>query len=316
MTRVPAGGISLWLELTPRCNLGCAFCYNPWRPEPAAAHPPALEAAGYIAAIEPLIVRHAFDYVALSGGEPLLYSGLEQLTAALARHGQRPLLTTNGRLLTRARLERLRDAGLVAVQVPLLAATPEVHDRLSGRRCWRQALRALALGLEHGLSTAATFVATQENCDELPSTVELLASLGVRRLVVNELHARGAAEGRPELSVAPAALKRQLHAASAAGERRGVDVCFVAASDELDHRSGPLSAWHRLAVAPDGQLKLCNQSRTTLGALGQLGDAELERIVADLATGTLAPYRRRVDSCSCFERASGAPSSQVALASR
>jgi MoaA/NifB/PqqE/SkfB family radical SAM enzyme len=136
---------TLWLELTPSYNLHCVFCYNPWRSEPKAAHPATLPHNEYVALVTRLVSRRRFSYVALSG-EPLLYTELPALVEALRRNGQHSVLTTNGCLLNRDRLTLLVNAGLSGLQVPVLAATPALHDRLSGRPSWEQAIHALALG--------------------------------------------------------------------------------------------------------------------------------------------------------------------------
>ena len=197
---------TLWLELTPSCNLHCAFCYNPWRAGSKAAHPETLPYNQYVAVLERLVSRRRFAYVALSGGEPLLYPNLASLVAFLASTGQRTVLTTNGRLLTHRTLYCLTAAGLSGLQVPLLAATPALHDRLSGRASWEQAVRALALGLEAGIPTSATFVATAANLKELPRVACLLGVVGIRHLVVNEMHPEGSARGHPELAAEPTLL--------------------------------------------------------------------------------------------------------------
>lgn len=296
-----AEGLTLWLELTPRCDLACAFCYNPWRPGPKRDQPGPVATSVYAAGVKRLLARRTFDYVALSGGEPLLHPDLDTFVALVAEHDQRPVLTTNGRLLTRSRIERLADAGLAALQVPLLARKPEVHDGLAGRASWRSALLALALGLEYGLSTAATFILTHENANELVGVVDTLAELGVDNLVVNELHATGSASSRADLAVPASLLRRSLARARVHASKRGVSLQFVPASDAAVHGT-IIGGWYRLAVSPAAELKLCNQSIRSLGELAAIEDDGLDRILADVDAGRLAAYGDRVDHCSCFDR--------------
>jgi MoaA/NifB/PqqE/SkfB family radical SAM enzyme len=297
---VAGASTTLWLELTPRCNLSCAFCYNPWRAGPKLAHPSMLGYEQYVAAVERLVDRHRFDYVALSGGEPLLYPRLDALVGLLSSAGQRTVLTTNGRLLTRRRLDRLTTAGLGGLQVPLLAATPELHDRLSGRPSWDQAIRALAVGLEVGISTSATFIATALNLDELPRVAGLLEAIGVRDLVVNEMHPEGSARSHPELEAERSKLRGlldQTHERAAGGSFR---ISFIPA----ETGRGPLApahVWERLTVTSNGELKLCNQSVLTLGSLAAVPDAALDHLLSDLTTGKAGRYRGSVDRCRCFD---------------
>ncbi len=298
-----ATSTTLWLELTPRCNLSCAFCYNPWREGPKSAYPEMLAHSDFVAAIDRLVRRRKFSCVVLSGGEPLLYPKLDSLVGLLAGAGQRTILTTNGRLLTRRRVSALTASGLSAIQVPLLAATPSVHDHLSGRSSWEQAIRALALGLEAGISSAATFVATASNVDELPLVAGLLREIGVRHLVVNEMHPEGSARGRTELATEPSLLRDALARAKKSAAGGGLQVSFIPAGEAGRHR--PVAGWGRLAVTPNAELKLCNQSELTLGSLAELSDRALDRLLYGLSTDVAASYRDRVDRCRCFDRMYG-----------
>jgi MoaA/NifB/PqqE/SkfB family radical SAM enzyme len=295
--------LTLWLELTPRCNLRCAFCYNPWRAGPKSAHPAILTYDLYLSGVRRLVTRQTFSYVALSGGEPLLYPQLGSLVTFLAGAGQRTVLTTNGRLLTRHLLTSLAASGLTGLQVPLLAATPTVHDRLSGRASWDRAVRALALGLKARISTSATFIATAANVDELPRVVALLGAIGVRRLVVNEMHPHGSARLHAELGPDPTLLRDVLDRSRLRGSETGVQVRFIPARGVNAGREQ--RRWDRLAMTSDGELKLCNQSTLTLGSLAEMPDDALDQVLADLAAGTASSYRDRVDCCRCFDRMYG-----------
>lgn len=292
---------SLWLELTPSCNLSCAFCYNPWRSGGKVAHPQTISYDLLCDAVARLVERTRFRYVALSGGEPLLYRRLPELTAWLAARGQRTILTTNGRLLTEARLAALTAAGLDGVQVSLLGSRARTHDTLAGRASWLQALGALARSRAAGLSTAATFIVTSGNVSELPETVALLARLDVRQLVVNELQPVGSAgEQLDALEIAPERFETALEAASAAAREHGVTLIPIrAASAEAGLEAG----WRRWSIAPDGALKLCNHSTRTLGSLPELPDEALDALADALERGRYERLAEHVDGCLCFERA-------------
>jgi hypothetical protein len=203
---------------------------------------------------------------------------------------------------------------LSAVQVPLLAATPAVHDHLSGRSSWKWAIRALALGLEAGISTAATFVATAANVDELPLVAGLLREIGVRHLVVNEMHPEGSARGRTELATEPSLLRDALARARRSAAGGGLQVSFIPATG-VGQQQQSVAGWGRLAVTTNAQLKLCNQSELTLGSLAELSDCALDRVLYDLSTDAAASYRDRVDRCRCFDRIYGARAAVTRLCS-
>lgn len=294
---------SLWLELTPSCNLSCAFCYNPWRSGGKTSYPPSASYDALRDGVGRLLGQVSFRYVALSGGEPLLYPRLVDLTRWLSNSGQRTILTTNGRLLTAQRLTALRGAGLDGVQVSLLGSRAQTHDALAGRASWMQALAALARARAESLSTSATFIATLSNIEELNGVVELVARLGVEHLVVNELQPVGsAAEQLPQLDVSPAAFQRAIASAEGVATRVGVRLHPIHARSGTSTQ-GAVSGWRRWSVSPDGKLKLCNHSTRTLGSLTTLDDESLTTLAHCLRDGDYASVEHAINNCLCFERA-------------
>lgn len=112
---------------TLRCNLFCKHCYSSSAPEkkqglPSRALVNILEQAA------PL----GYNVVSLSGGEPFLYSELEQLVTASRSLGYFNSVTTNGMLLRSQRAGRiLRQLDLVAVSVD---GKQEAHDLMRGQQ--------------------------------------------------------------------------------------------------------------------------------------------------------------------------------------
>ena len=126
----------LRISVIETCNYRCPYCM----PEGATPEEGPLDAARRLDfdAIETVArsaVRHGVRKLRLTGGEPLLRRGLEQLVARLAGiPGVEDLaLTTNGSLLAgKARV--LRDAGLHRLTISLDALDPQLFSRLSGGR--------------------------------------------------------------------------------------------------------------------------------------------------------------------------------------
>lgn len=295
---------SLWLELTPNCNLRCVFCYNPWRDGPKSAFPSRQTYAALQSGVDRLLRAVRFRYVALSGGEPLLYPSLMELVSWLSDRGESLVLTTNGRLLSQARAEELRDAGLGTVQISLLGSNSRTHDALAGRPSFDQALRAMACARSAGLATSTTFIATSSNIRELPRVVKLVGLLGQTELVVNELHPVGsAADEMDTLGISTRQFERALHAARRVGATTDVDVVPVRAASAST--GGPVVArgWRRWSVSPDGCIKLCNHSSRTVGSLAEMTDDQINWLALALDEGRYEELSRDVDNCLCFTRA-------------
>jgi cyclic pyranopterin phosphate synthase len=109
----------LRVSLTDRCNLRCTYCM----PAEGLDWLPGDELLTYDELTRLLalaVTRLGIDSVRFTGGEPLLYRGLEDIVAAVAALRPRPeiALTTNGVGLAR-RAQALADAGLDRVNVSL-----------------------------------------------------------------------------------------------------------------------------------------------------------------------------------------------------
>jgi MoaA/NifB/PqqE/SkfB family radical SAM enzyme len=262
--------------------------------------------ADLVSGVERLLDRLTFRYIALSGGEPLLYPRLAPLIRLLAERGQATILTTNGRLLSNERLRALQTAGLRAVQVSLLGSLARTHDALAGRPSFSQAVRALAQSRAAGLATGATFIATDVNVRELPQVVRLVGRLGIGELVVNELQPVGSAvESLDRLRMRQDTFDGVLADALALSVAEDVNLTVIRSATATDAAIPGAGGWRRWSVSPDGQLKLCNHASRTVGRLADISDERLEEVAGALAHGnytSLAPY---IDNCSCFARAVG-----------
>ncbi len=125
----------LRLSLTARCNLACPYCL------PDGVEPPGrLTCEQRLRVIEAAVALGARS-LRLTGGEPLLHGGLEELIAAVqplrALEGAGPglgevALTSNGVLLSAERARALRAAGLQRITLSLDGTTGETVARMAG----------------------------------------------------------------------------------------------------------------------------------------------------------------------------------------
>ena len=71
-----------------------------------------------------------YQVVSISGGEPLLYSGLPSLLQEARRHGMRTTITTNGLLLDQRRIELLTGkVDLLAISLDGTPSSSQLHAR-------------------------------------------------------------------------------------------------------------------------------------------------------------------------------------------
>jgi len=120
----------LRLSLTARCNLACPYCL------PDGVEPPGLLTLPERLAVIEAAVALGAGSLRLTGGEPLLHGGLEELIAAAGPLRQRGLreiaLTSNGVLLSAERARALRAAGLDRITLSLDGTTGASVGRMAG----------------------------------------------------------------------------------------------------------------------------------------------------------------------------------------
>jgi len=133
--RLGRGLRDLRISVTDRCNFRCRYCMPVEVFGPGYAFLPRAELLSFeeivrlVRALAPL----GLEKIRLTGGEPLLRRGLEDLVAMLAAvEGVKDIaMTTNGVLLAH-HAEALALAGLDRVTVSLDALDPETFARMNG----------------------------------------------------------------------------------------------------------------------------------------------------------------------------------------
>jgi cyclic pyranopterin phosphate synthase len=193
---------SLRLSVTDRCNLRCRYCM----PEEDYRWVPRQDLLTFDELVDVVAVAVSLGVgkVRLTGGEPLLRSGLVELVGMLRGvDGITDLaMTTNGVLLG-PRARELRAAGLGRVTVSLDTLRPERFEGLTRR----DSHPAVVAGIE--ALTAAGFTGTKidtvvmrgTNDDELPDLLDFASAHGAEIRFIEYMDVGGATAWRPELVV-------------------------------------------------------------------------------------------------------------------
>ena len=120
----------LRLSLTARCNLACPYCL------PDGLEPPGLLTQAQRLTVIGAAVELGASSLRLTGGEPLLHSGLEELVTAAQPLRQRGLseiaITSNGVLLSAERARTLREAGVDRITLSLDGVSGEAISAMAG----------------------------------------------------------------------------------------------------------------------------------------------------------------------------------------
>jgi len=168
--------VVVW-NVTRRCNLRCLHCYatagNGAEGELDTKEGKALldDLAGY-----------GVPVVLFSGGEPTMREDLLELVAYASRKGIKPVLSTNGTLITPGMASALKEAGISYVGVSL-DGMEEAHDHFRAKKgAFREAVRGLRLSRDAGIRTGIRLTLTRFNARHVPAIFDLVRDEGLDRV--------------------------------------------------------------------------------------------------------------------------------------
>jgi radical SAM protein with 4Fe4S-binding SPASM domain len=167
----------LFLEVTRRCNLACAYCGSDCTGREDGGE---LTSAEFIDAISQIAAD--FDsrsiMVAVTGGEPLIKDGVLDLMRSLHRLGFPYGMVTNGQVMTPGLARDLVAAGIGSISISL-DATEEINDKLRGRGCFAKVREAVGHLKDAGYAGKLEIISTV--------TTPALATLDEMRRQVAEM---------------------------------------------------------------------------------------------------------------------------------
>jgi radical SAM protein with 4Fe4S-binding SPASM domain len=168
---------------TNRCNLSCQHCYLNAEDRDYEQELTNEEARAFIADIAEMQA----PVLLFSGGEPLLRKDLFELAAYAKSLGLRPVLSSNGTLITPEKARQLFEAGFQYVGVSI-DGLEETHDRFRGRKgAFRDAIEGLKNAREAGLKTGARFTVNADNAHDLAGVIDYIAAAGIPRFCMYHL---------------------------------------------------------------------------------------------------------------------------------
>ncbi len=165
-------------ELTRSCALACVHCRAEAQP---GRHPDELSTTEAYRVIDAL-ADLAPPVLVLTGGDPLMRPDLFDIARYAIDRGLRTAVSpTTTNLVTRERLERLRDMGISMTHISIDGADAETHDafrRVSGT--FARAMTTLGYLEELGMPVQVGTTLTRHNLHQLPAIAALMEAHGVR----------------------------------------------------------------------------------------------------------------------------------------
>lgn len=186
-------------NVTKACNLSCGHCCR----DAGSKGADELDTAEGKALLNE-IARAGFRIMVFSGGEPLLREDIFDLIEEADRLGLRPVLGTNGTLLTREIARRLKRAGCRRVGISLDSRQELIHDALrQAKGAWQKAVGAMELCREIGLEFQTHTTLTKDNYAEVEDIFDFAAARGAAAGHVFFLISCGRAKAKNNLALTP-----------------------------------------------------------------------------------------------------------------
>ena len=156
LVRRPPGPATVVYSMTKTCSFNCPHCYQRRDRGTDVSVKSLVDTALKLRDVGVAL----FD---IEGGEPFHHmERLEKLLEALDERSE-VWVNTNGALVDREKLERLRDRGMLGLMVSIHSPDAEEHDAFTGREgAFESACAAVRLCRELGLSAAINSVLTRE----------------------------------------------------------------------------------------------------------------------------------------------------------
>jgi PqqA peptide cyclase len=170
--------LSLLCELTYRCNLQCAYCYNPLNLRAYADELSAGDWKGVLEQAAALGVVQAH----FSGGEPTLRADLPEIVAHACQQGLYTNLITQGTFLDDTLLDALLGAGLDHIQISIQAPNAELADDIAQATVHAKKIEVLLRVRERNVALTLNCVLHRLNHDTIDEVIALAERLDVPRL--------------------------------------------------------------------------------------------------------------------------------------
>ncbi|MBP2653816.1 MAG: albA 5 [Firmicutes bacterium] len=159
---------------TQACNINCIHCYR----DAGTKYADELSTAEGKQLLSE-IARAGFKIMIFSGGEPLLRSDIFELIGHAKSVGLRPVIGTNGTLITPAVAKQLKAAGLACAGISLDSCDKAKHDWFRGRSgAWEQTMAGIQACQAAGLSFQIHTTVLDWNEGEVTAVTDLAVSLG------------------------------------------------------------------------------------------------------------------------------------------
>jgi radical SAM protein with 4Fe4S-binding SPASM domain len=164
-------------DFTHKCNLSCKHCYS----NAGVASQKELTTEEALNVVDQL-ADFGVTALAFSGGEPLSREDFLEVASHAVQKGLYVSVATNGTLLTKENVKKLKQAKINYVEVSIDGATAKTHDSFRGvSGAFDKAVAGLKNCVEADLCACIATTATKSNLADMPGILDLAEEIGAER---------------------------------------------------------------------------------------------------------------------------------------
>lgn len=182
--------ITVAIELTLRCNIKCAHCYNFDRSAPRPVYENELTKDEVLSIIDQLREQGTL-YVTFTGGEALIHPNIYDFVMHAREKNMVVIVRTNGVLLTEFNVNRLVKAGAHQVEVSVHGATANTHDTFTDSPgSFQKTVDGARIAKAKGLMAKFSFNLMKTNADEIEDMMNMARDMRVSFTIDPHITAR------------------------------------------------------------------------------------------------------------------------------
>ena len=170
-------------NMTRRCNLRCMHCYIQSEDKDYSGELSTEEAREFIDDL----AKMGAPVLLFSGGEPLIRKDFYELAKYAKASGIRPVVSTNGTLITKEAAIKMKEAGIEYVGISLDGG-PDTHNKFRGMpNAFEKSIEGIKNAMDVGLRAGVRFTLNQLNYDDLDEVIDVVVKEGIPRFCMYHL---------------------------------------------------------------------------------------------------------------------------------
>lgn len=264
-------------ELTDKCNLACRYCYNIWK-IPGTEHQPFDSYYKATKALKQLFSHADIHNVTLTGGEPFVAQRIKEIALFCRMEEKSVTIISNGFKGSSDDYKSIISMGITLFEFPIHSADETIHDYITQvNGSWKRSINSIRTVQNMKGYPVPVIVLTKYNVEVIGETLDFIADLGLRRIMMNRYNIGGCGTADPaSVSATHSQLKNAFSVANAKAEELSLVIssnvcspdCLINPSDYPNILFGHCSdnvLQKPITMDINGNIRLCNHSPIVAG---------------------------------------------------